>query len=135
MNETTRDAAATSSASTATANDAADHRHEERDEAFSSSRKAANAGSSPSVRGLTSRTGSGKPSFQSSAMFCLHLAACIAVMIVSIANLFWRSAAIGLACVAAAALLVGVAVSWVLGERKLNRAQGGKRRGSRPAGR
>lgn len=75
------------------------------------------ASSSSSMRGLASRTGSGNASFQSPAMFNLHLAACIAVMILSLADFWWRSLPVAIACVAASALLVWIAFRWHLDER------------------
>ena len=81
--------------------------------AFSSS--TVSSARSVSPMGATSKS---KGSMGGSRMFYPHLAACTVVIIVAVANFWWRSVSVGVACTLAASFLLGIALRWWLDDRK-----------------
>ena len=70
---------------------------------------------SVSPMGATSKSNG---SMNGSRMYYPHLAACIVVMIVSLANLWWRDVPLAIACAMAGTFLFGVGLRWWLDDRK-----------------
>ena len=84
------------------------------------SRIAFSSSTCSSARNVSAIDGTSKSngSMGGSRMFYPHLAACIVVMILALANFWWRSVPVGVACTVVGTFLFGISLRWWLDDRK-----------------